>query len=142
MTTAGAQRPSSAARRRGPDRAPRLRARAAGDRRAGGAIRVLYTLLEAPWPPPALDDQFYFTALPKLLADGQGFIAPFKFAFDHVSVPTAEHPPLYSVVLAGAGRCSGSTRPTPSAWPGTLFGAGRSWRSGCSAAGWRATAPG
>ena len=38
---------------------------------AGGVVlRVLYTLLEAPWPPPALDDQYYFSALPKLIADG------------------------------------------------------------------------
>jgi hypothetical protein len=31
---------------------------------AGVVIRVLYTLVEAPWPPPSLDDQFYFSALP------------------------------------------------------------------------------
>jgi 4-amino-4-deoxy-L-arabinose transferase-like glycosyltransferase len=67
---------------------------------AGVVLRVVYTLAEAPWPPPALDDEFYFSALPKLIADGHGFIAPFKYAFDHVSVATAEHPPLYSVVLA------------------------------------------
>jgi 4-amino-4-deoxy-L-arabinose transferase-like glycosyltransferase len=28
-------------------------------------------------------------------------VAPFKLYFDHVTVATAEHPPLYSVVLAG-----------------------------------------
>lgn len=67
---------------------------------AGVAVRVVYTLVEAPWPPPGLDDQFYFSALPKLLADGEGFVAPFKFVFGHTAVPTAEHPPLYSVVLA------------------------------------------
>ena len=66
----------------------------------GVAIRVVYTLVEAPWPPPGLDDQFYFSALPKLLADGEGFVAPFKFVFGDAVVPTAEHPPLYSVVLA------------------------------------------
>ena len=27
---------------------------------AGAALRVLYTLAEAPWPPSQLDDQFYF----------------------------------------------------------------------------------
>jgi 4-amino-4-deoxy-L-arabinose transferase-like glycosyltransferase len=67
----------------------------------GVAIRVGYTLVEAPWPPPGLDDQFYFSAMPKLLADGHGFIAPFKWAFDNnATIATAEHPPLYSVVLA------------------------------------------
>ncbi|MEA2364143.1 MAG: hypothetical protein QOD71_3288 [Thermoleophilaceae bacterium] len=99
VTTAGAQRPSPAAPGRPepwPGFWPALLAIVA----AGVAIRVAYTLVEAPWPPPGLDDQFYFSALPKLLADGHGFIAPFKFVFDHVSVATAEHPPLYSVVLA------------------------------------------
>jgi 4-amino-4-deoxy-L-arabinose transferase-like glycosyltransferase len=99
VTTAGAQRPSPAAPGRPepwPGFWPALLAIVA----AGVAIRVVYTLVEAPWPPPGLDDQFYFSALPKLLADGHGFIAPFKFVFDHVSVATAEHPPLYSVVLA------------------------------------------
>jgi 4-amino-4-deoxy-L-arabinose transferase-like glycosyltransferase len=66
----------------------------------GVVIRVVYTLVESPWPPPGLDDQFYFSAMPKLLADGHGFVAPFKLYFDHVAVATAEHPPLYSVVLA------------------------------------------
>ncbi len=99
MTTAGAQRPSSAAPARPapwPGFWPALLAIVA----AGVAIRVVYTLVEAPWPPPGLDDQFYFSALPKLLADGEGFVAPFRFVFDQVSVPTAEHPPLYSVALA------------------------------------------
>jgi len=68
---------------------------------AGVAVRVLYTLLEAPWPPPTLDDQFYFSGLGKLLASGHGFIAPFKFYFHGTSLPTAEHPPLYPIALAG-----------------------------------------
>ena len=99
VSTAGAQRPSPAAPARPgpwPGFWPALLAIVA----LGVAIRVLYTLVEAPWPPPGLDDQFYFSALPKLLADGDGFIAPFKFVFDDTAVPTAEHPPLYSVVLA------------------------------------------
>jgi 4-amino-4-deoxy-L-arabinose transferase-like glycosyltransferase len=99
VTTAGAQRPSPAAPARPgpwPGFWPALLSIAA----AGVAIRIVYTLVEAPWPPPGLDDQYYFSALPKLLADGEGFVAPFRFAFDRVSVPTAEHPPLYSVVLA------------------------------------------
>ena len=28
----------------------------------GVVIRLVYTLTEAPWPPPALDDQFYLAA--------------------------------------------------------------------------------
>lgn len=87
MTTAGAQRPG-------------FRLALSGIVAVGVVLRVVYTLVESPWPPPGLDDQFYFSALPKLLADGHGFVAPFKLYFEHVSVATAEHPPLYSVVLA------------------------------------------
>ena len=86
VTTAGAQRSS-------------FRLALLGIVAVGVVIRVVYTLVESPWPPPGLDDQFYFSAMPKLLADGHGFVAPFKLYFDHVTVATAEHPPLYSVVL-------------------------------------------
>jgi 4-amino-4-deoxy-L-arabinose transferase-like glycosyltransferase len=88
----------------------------------GVAIRVVYTLVEAPWPPPGLDDQYYFSALPKLLADGEGFIAPFKFIFDGVEVPTAEHPPLYSVVLA-LPALVGLDSPDAQRLAGSVFGA-------------------
>ncbi len=90
---------------------------------AGVVVRVLYTLLEAPWPPPALDDQYYFSALPRLLADGQGFIAPFKLDFQNVTVPTAEHPPFYSLVLA-VPALAGLDSPDAQRLAGTVFGAG------------------
>ncbi len=92
---------------------------------AGGiAIRVLYTLLEAPWPPPGLDDQFYFSALPKLVADGEGFVNPFLFVLQGgVSLPTAEHPPLHTVVLAGLAELGG-TSPDAQRLTGAVFGAG------------------
>ena len=121
MSTVGAQRPISPP-------APRL---AEGRFRhallaiaaSAVAIRVLYILVEAPWPPAALDDQYYFSALPKLIANGHGFIAPFKFDFKHVTVPTAEHPPLYSVVLA-LPAWLGLDSPDAQRLPGALFGAG------------------
>jgi 4-amino-4-deoxy-L-arabinose transferase-like glycosyltransferase len=90
---------------------------------AGVAIRVLHTLIEAPWPPPGLDDQFYFSAMPKLLANGQGFVAPFKLVFKHMTVATAEHPPLYSVVLAGPAKL-GLDSPDAQRLAGAVFGAG------------------
>jgi 4-amino-4-deoxy-L-arabinose transferase-like glycosyltransferase len=90
---------------------------------AGVGVRVLYTLLEAPWPPVGLDDQFYFSALPKLLADGEGFVAPFRYVFRDVTVATAEHPPFYSVVLAVPAEL-GLTSPDSQRLAGTLFGAG------------------
>jgi 4-amino-4-deoxy-L-arabinose transferase-like glycosyltransferase len=90
---------------------------------AGVVLRVLYTLLAAPWPPPALDDQFYFNALPHLLADGHGFVNPFRFVFGHRAIPTAEHPPLYPVLLAGLSKLGGSG-PDAQRLAGSAFGAG------------------
>jgi 4-amino-4-deoxy-L-arabinose transferase-like glycosyltransferase len=110
VTTAGAQRPG-------------FRLALLGIVAVGVVIRVVYTLVESPWPPPGLDDQFYFSALPKLLADGHGFVAPFKLYFDHVTVATAEHPPLYSVVLA-APALIGLDSADAFRLAGTVFGAG------------------
>jgi 4-amino-4-deoxy-L-arabinose transferase-like glycosyltransferase len=107
---------------------------------AGVLIRILYTLFEAPWPPPTLDDQFYFSALPKLLANGEGFVRPFYFYFHGGSLPTAEHPPLYSVVLAGLAKLGG-TSPDAQRLAGSAFGAGTIATLGVLGrrlAGWRA----
>jgi 4-amino-4-deoxy-L-arabinose transferase-like glycosyltransferase len=122
VSTVGAQRPVAAGPARLASRRgfwPALLAIVA----AGVVIRVLYTLVEAPWPPPGLDDQFYFSALPKLLADGEGFIAPFRFAFRDQIIATAEHPPLYSIVLAGPAEL-GLTSPDAQRLAGAVFGAG------------------
>ena len=98
VTTAGAQRPG-------------FRPALLGIVAVGAALRVVYTLVESPWPPPGLDDQFYFSALPMLLADGHGFVAPFKLYFDHVTVATAEHPALESLDLAQNPRHAPSSCP-------------------------------
>jgi 4-amino-4-deoxy-L-arabinose transferase-like glycosyltransferase len=90
---------------------------------AGVGIRVLYTLVEAPWPPPTLDDQYYFSALPKLVADGAGWVRPLAYIFDDNSMPTAEHPPLHSVLLAGLAELGG-TSPDVQRLTGSVFGAG------------------
>jgi 4-amino-4-deoxy-L-arabinose transferase-like glycosyltransferase len=121
VTMAGAQRPSSAAPT-GPGARPAFWPTLLAIVAVGVVLRVVYTLVEAPWPPPGLDDQFYFSALPKLLADGHGFVAPFKLIFDHVEVATAEHPPLYSVVLA-APALIGLDSPDAQRLAGAVFGA-------------------
>jgi 4-amino-4-deoxy-L-arabinose transferase-like glycosyltransferase len=90
---------------------------------AGVAIRVLYTLLEAPWPPPALDDQFDFRIGAQLLAEGHGFIRPTEYVFNGRSIATAQHPPLYTLVLAGLAKL-GTTSPDVQRLTGTVFGAG------------------
>jgi 4-amino-4-deoxy-L-arabinose transferase-like glycosyltransferase len=115
-------------------------------------IRVVHTLVEAPWPPPALDDQFYFSALPKLIADGEGFVAPFKYVFRDTVVATAEHPPFHSVVLAGLAKL-GLTSADAQRLTGAAFGGGivaalgllgrrlAGWRAGLVAAGLAAIHP-
>ena len=45
-------------------------------------------------------DPLYYHALANLIASGRGFIDPFAWAYHHQAVPTAFHPPLYSLVLA------------------------------------------
>jgi 4-amino-4-deoxy-L-arabinose transferase-like glycosyltransferase len=116
------------------------------------AIRVVHTLVEAPWPPPALDDQFYFSALPKLIADGEGFVAPFKYVFDDTAVATAEHPPFHSIVLAALAEV-GLTSGDAQRLAGSVFGGGivatlgllcrrlGGWRVGLVAAGLAAVHP-
>jgi 4-amino-4-deoxy-L-arabinose transferase-like glycosyltransferase len=89
----------------------------------GVVVRVVYTLVEAPWPPAALDDQFYFSAMPNLLAQGEDWIAPFDFVFHDRVRPTAEHPPLHSVLLAGVSELGGTSGDVQRL-TGTVFGAG------------------
>ena len=45
-------------------------------------------------------DDFYYHAGSILLADGKGYVDPFKAAFSHQFVPAADHPPLYLTYLA------------------------------------------
>jgi 4-amino-4-deoxy-L-arabinose transferase-like glycosyltransferase len=89
----------------------------------GVAIRVLYTLEEAPWPPPGFDDQFFFSAQAHLLAAGRGFINPFQAVLRGVTVESAEHPPLYSIVLAGLAKL-GLTSSDAQRLLGSALGAG------------------
>jgi 4-amino-4-deoxy-L-arabinose transferase-like glycosyltransferase len=85
-------------------------------------LRVLYTGLVAPWPPPLPDDQIYFHLMPDLLADGRGFIQPLLAQLGEAR-PTAAHPPFYSIVLAGPAEL-GLTGQLAQRLTGTVFGAG------------------
>jgi 4-amino-4-deoxy-L-arabinose transferase-like glycosyltransferase len=68
---------------------------------AGAAIRAAQTLLVAPWPPGIFNDEAYYATLARLVAHGEGFIRPAEFFSHHVSLPTAERAPLFTVALAG-----------------------------------------
>ena len=68
---------------------------------AGGiALRVLYVALTSPRRLGGDPAVFQFTA--EHLASGDGYISPVKFIGLGEIGPTAEHPPLFSILLAGA----------------------------------------
>ena len=68
---------------------------------AGVALRVVHTLLVAPWPPGFFNDEAYYQAMAELIARGEGFVRPGEFLGEGISIPTAERPPLYPIALAG-----------------------------------------
>ncbi len=88
----------------------------------GVVLRVLYTVFVAPWPPEVSDDQVFFNLMPRLLADGHGFIQPQLFLAGETRV-TAAHPPFYSVLLAGPAAL-GLDHQLFQRLTGTVFGAG------------------
>ena len=61
--------------------------------------RVAYALALAP-PLSLLDDDAFFHGTAQLLAHGHGYIRPLDLAFHGQSIPTAEHPPLYPLLLS------------------------------------------
>src|SRR4051794_10891359 len=67
---------------------------------AGGlGIRVAYALHLGSAAPGTGDFQYYH-GLANLLAEGKGFVQPVILAQTGISVPSAEHPPLWSLVLS------------------------------------------
>jgi 4-amino-4-deoxy-L-arabinose transferase-like glycosyltransferase len=76
---------------------------------AGGlAIRVTYTLVlgrEA----MGSGDFLYYHGIANLLGDGHGFIHPVYFAEDGTEVATAEHPPLWPLLLGAVSALGGES---------------------------------
>ena len=65
------------------------------------AVRWFVTLRYYRHLPLGLTDNFYYHETANLLVDGRGFLNPFAFASQpSTSIPTAAHPPLYSIFLA------------------------------------------
>src|SRR5438270_1938543 len=75
-------------------------ARLAAIAAAALALRMLYVLVLARHVPMAGDSQF-FHGEANLLAGGHGFIEPFVWVAYRIAAPTAAHPPLYPLTLAG-----------------------------------------
>ncbi len=88
----------------------------------GITARVLYTVLVAPWPPPFGDDAWFFHYEAILLAQGHGFVNVGQ-AMLGVTRPSAAHPPLYPLVLAGLAKLGGTDQ-VVQRLAGSAFGAG------------------
>ena len=65
---------------------------------AGLAVRVAYTLLIGK-DTSGIGDYFFYHGQANLLAEGKGFIHPL-FYLDGITAPSAEHPPLWPLVLS------------------------------------------
>jgi 4-amino-4-deoxy-L-arabinose transferase-like glycosyltransferase len=67
----------------------------------GGVLRVVHTLAVAPWPPAFFNDEAYYATLGRMLARGTGFVRPAEYFGEGLSLPTAERPPLFPLLLGG-----------------------------------------
>jgi 4-amino-4-deoxy-L-arabinose transferase-like glycosyltransferase len=81
--------------------------RLAGLAAAGAGLRALYLFTVARHVNGAGDWHFYHWQA-NLIAEGRGFIEPFKFLFDHHVSPSAGHPPLYPLALAVVSKLGGT----------------------------------
>jgi hypothetical protein len=81
--------------------------RLAGLAAAGVGLRALYLFTVGRDVNGAGDWHFYHWQA-NLIAEGRGFIEPFKFLFDHHVSPSAGHPPLYPLALAVVSKLGGT----------------------------------
>ena len=81
--------------------------RLAGLAAAGVGLRALYLFTVGRDVTGAGDWHFYHWQA-NLIAEGRGFIEPFKFLFDHHVSPSAGHPPLYPLALAVVSKLGGT----------------------------------
>jgi len=67
------------------------------------AVRLVYVLVHLRNEPPG-GDSLYYSLQGHDLAHGRWFIEPFAFRLDHVTAPSAVHPPLFSLYLGVVSR--------------------------------------
>ena len=66
----------------------------------GLAVRLVYLMVwRNPWPP--VGDPYYYHHGANLLADGEGYIHPYRFLLYGSRMPGADHPPAFMTILAG-----------------------------------------
>ena len=90
---------------------------------AAVAIRLLYVYVLSP-DVRGIGDWFYFHWQANLIASGHGFIEPFTYTFKHhEAIPSATHPPLWTLLLAGVSKL-GFTHPHAHRAVGAVVGGG------------------
>ena len=111
------RRRGAPARARREGRRPELRRAASRSIVAlGVAVRVVHTLLVAPWPPEIFNDEAYYNTLAQLIARGEGFIRPGGVLRRRAcALPTAERAPLFPLALAGLAELGITRRRRPPA---------------------------
>jgi 4-amino-4-deoxy-L-arabinose transferase-like glycosyltransferase len=82
--------------------------RLAGLAAAGLALRALY-LFTVGRHVTGVGDWHFYQWQANLIADGRGFIEPYKFRFDHHVSPSAGHPPLYPLALSAVSLLGGTS---------------------------------
>jgi 4-amino-4-deoxy-L-arabinose transferase-like glycosyltransferase len=66
-------------------------------------VRLVYVLVHLRHEPLG-GDSLYYSLQGHDLAHGRWFIEPYRFRLDHVTEPSAYHPPLFSLYLGGVSR--------------------------------------
>jgi 4-amino-4-deoxy-L-arabinose transferase-like glycosyltransferase len=74
---------------------------------AAFGVRIVYALAFTGDPVFLTDPDIYHN-MANLIADGRGFVRPYDLIFRGQSIPTADHPPLHTFVLAGVSALGGT----------------------------------
>ena len=75
---------------------------------AGVALRVVY-LLTIGRSVTGIGDWWFYHWQANAIADGLGFVEPFRLQFDHVRLASAGHPPLYPLLLSAVSLVGGDS---------------------------------
>ena len=72
----------------------------------------MYVLTLAPGVDPFAGDPFFYHATGNALATSGEYVQPLPLLFKHVRIPTAEHPPLFPLLIAGLAELGGTSDKT------------------------------
>src|SRR5437660_1279207 len=70
---------------------------------AGVTLRLVYVYVLTPGT-HGIGDWYFFHWQANLLAEGRGFIEPFKWIVTGRAVPTAAHPPMWPLLLSAVSK--------------------------------------